>query len=42
MEKEMSFHILGIEETKEERAIKMAYMKLLKETNPEVFWRTGP
>lgn len=35
MEKEMSFHILGIEETKDERAIKMAYMKLLKETNPE-------
>ena len=35
MEKEMSFHILGIEETKDERAVKMAYMRLLKETNPE-------
>ena len=35
MEKEMSFHILGIEETKDENAVKMAYRKLLKETNPE-------
>ena len=35
MEKEMSFHILGIEETKDENAEKMAYMKLLKETNQE-------
>lgn len=35
MEKEMGFHILGIEETKDERAVKMAYMRLLKETNPE-------
>lgn len=35
MEKEMCFHILGIEETKDERIIKTAYMKLLKETNPE-------
>lgn len=30
MEKEMSFHILGIEETKDERAVKMAYMRLFK------------
>ena len=30
MEKEMSFHILGIEETKDENAVKMAYRKLLK------------
>ena len=35
MEKEMSFHILAIEETKDENAVKMAYRKLLKETNPE-------
>lgn len=35
MEKEMCFHILGIEETKDERTIKTAYMRLLKETNPE-------
>ncbi len=35
MEKLMAFHVLGLEETKEEKAIKSAYMKLLKNTNPE-------
>ena len=32
MEKEMSFHILAIEETKDENAVKMAYRKLLNES----------
>lgn len=35
MEKQMIFHILGIEETKEERTIQEAYRNLLKVTNPE-------
>lgn len=35
MEKQMAFHILGIEETKDQQAIKMAYITLLKQTNPE-------
>ena len=35
MEKELVFHILGIEETKEEGLIRSAYMNLLKSTNPE-------
>ena len=39
MEKEMSFHILGIEETKDETAVKMAYMRLLKETNRRMIRR---
>ena len=29
------FHILGISETKDERAIKKAYMDKLRSTNPE-------
>lgn len=35
MEKQLVFHVLGIEETKDESAIKTAYMQLLKVTNPE-------
>lgn len=35
MEKQMMFHILGIEETRDEDAIKTAYRLLLKKTNPE-------
>ncbi|MCI9103441.1 MAG: tetratricopeptide repeat protein [Lachnospiraceae bacterium] len=35
MEKELMFHILGISETKDERAIKKAYMDKLRSTNPE-------
>lgn len=35
MEKQMIFHILEIEETRDEDAIKMAYRLLLKKTNPE-------
>lgn len=35
MEKAMIFHILGIDETKDEAAIKSAYLKKLKTTNPE-------
>lgn len=35
MEKQMAFHILGIEETKDEQAIRDAYRTLLKRTNPE-------
>ena len=35
MEKELVFHILGIEETKEEGVIRTSYMNLLKSTNPE-------
>lgn len=35
MEKQMAFHILGIGETKDQQAIKMAYITLLKQTNPE-------
>lgn len=35
MEKTMAFHILGINETKEEAAIKSAYLERLKTTNPE-------
>ena len=35
MEKQMMFHILGIEETKDEQAIRNAYRELLKTTNPE-------
>lgn len=35
MEKELMFHILQIQETKDEEEIVAAYHKLLKETNPE-------
>lgn len=35
MEKQLAYHILGIEETQEEGVIKAAYLKLLKVTNPE-------
>lgn len=35
MEKQLVFHILGIEETKDEQAIKAAYMTKLRKTNPE-------
>lgn len=35
MEKQMAYHVLGIEETKEEEVIKNAYRSLLKRTNPE-------
>ena len=35
MEKQMAFHILGIGETKDQQAIKTAYITLLKQTNPE-------
>ena len=35
MEKEQIFHILGIQETRDEREIKRAYMERLKGTNPE-------
>ena len=35
MERELFFHILGIEETKEEGEIRKAYREKLKGTNPE-------
>ena len=35
MEKQIMFHILGIEETKDEQMIRDAYRTLLKTTNPE-------
>lgn len=35
MEKNMAFHILGIDETKDAAAIKSAYLERLKATNPE-------
>lgn len=35
MEKELFFHILGVEETKEEEEIRKAYLEKLKGTNPE-------
>ncbi len=35
MEKELVFHILGLKELEDERAVKAAYMRILKETNPE-------
>ena len=35
MEKQLIFHILEIEETKDEAAIKDAYLSVLKKTNPE-------
>ena len=35
MEKELIFHILELEELTDERAVKSAYMKKLKLTNPE-------
>ncbi len=35
MEKQMIFHILGIAETRDESAIKAAYLNLLRSTNPE-------
>ena len=35
MEKQLIFHILEIEETKDEAAIKEAYLRVLKKTNPE-------
>lgn len=35
MEKQMMFHILKLEETRDEEAIKTAYRELLKGTNPE-------
>lgn len=35
MEKQLIFHILEIEETKDEAAIKDAYLSILKKTNPE-------
>lgn len=35
MEKELIFHVLGIEPTKEESRIRSAYLTLLKSTNPE-------
>ncbi len=35
MEKEQIFHILGIQETRDEGVIKQAYMEQLKGTNPE-------
>lgn len=35
MEKQMIFHVLGIDETKDERKIQDAYRGLLKVTNPE-------
>lgn len=35
MEQQMVFHILGIEETKDEALIQAAYRNLLKKTNPE-------
>lgn len=35
MEKELIFQILGIAQTRDERAIRQAYMEVLKRTNPE-------
>lgn len=35
MEKQLAFHILGLEETKEEQKIQNAYRGLLRQTNPE-------
>lgn len=35
MERQMMFHVLGIQETKDENAIRDAYRGLLKNTNPE-------
>lgn len=35
MEKQMMFHILGIEETKDEQVIRDAYRALLRSVNPE-------
>ncbi len=35
MEKELVFHILEVKEVKDERAVKAAYMKKLRATNPE-------
>ena len=35
MEKQLIFHILGIEETKDESVLKEAYLNMLKKTNPE-------
>ncbi len=35
MEKQLIFHILGIDETADEAVIKSAYLNLLKTTNPE-------
>lgn len=35
MEKQIMFHVLGIDETKDEQIIKHAYRSLLKTTNPE-------
>lgn len=35
MERQIAFHILGIEETKDEAMIQNAYRGLLKQTNPE-------
>lgn len=35
MEKEVSYRVLEIVETKDEQALRMAYLRLLKKTNPE-------
>ena len=35
MEKELVFHILEVKEVKDEKAVKAAYMKKLRATNPE-------
>lgn len=35
MEKQLIFHILGIEETKDEALLKEAYLNILRKTNPE-------
>ena len=35
MERQMIFHVLGIQETKDEDRIREAYRGLLKNTNPE-------
>ena len=35
MERQLVFHVLGIDETKDEQEIKNAYRSLLKTANPE-------
>ena len=35
MEKQLMFHILGIEETKDEQVIRDAYRAVLRTVNPE-------
>ncbi len=42
MERQLVFHVLGIDETKDEQEIKNAYRSLLKTANPRPFvWQSS-